>query len=198
MSRVVKKNRLAVDKGKQKVSVRALKRGRRTGKLRKAPATSKRVFRLTAEKRRALELIWRGKKDAEVAREVGVCSKSVYNWRHEFREVFLEGNVEFIEVVTTAVKKSFGVIEKYLSGKGEMAGGDLQAALAILKGFGVLAPDVKQTNIDNSQKLIQFNNRWNIEVKPVIDQEFNNRVPTEFERMVRILKIPASTTGADS
>jgi hypothetical protein len=156
----------------------------------------KHVFNLTPEKRKALEMLFAGESVETAAREAGVTSRSVRVWREQFAKLFLENSSDWIEIWTTTVQKSLSVIDKYLSGKGGLPGGDLQAALAVLKGSHILQPDHK-ISVNSTKNLVQFQ-RYNVTVNSQIDKEFNDSLPTEFQRMVRILKIPASTTGTDS
>lgn len=134
-----------------------------------------------------------GKKSTVISAETGVPLSTVKFWKSQFQQFFLE-QVGWLKIFTRLFGKAVGVHEKYLDGKGELAGGDLQAAGRIFNMAGVGGAAVQVLN-DNRKQVNVFPT---IPVKADVDEQFAESAPVELKRMVRLLAPPAGETGAVS
>ena len=132
-----------------------------------------------------------GEAQPTIAEYFKVDVRTIRRWVRNVEQA-MASTPEWTKAVMVAkgfLSKSINIITKYLDGKGERVGGDLEAAFKIMRIFKVLEPaSLRGAGPVNIGKQIVTAINADIVVNPQEDEEFADAVPEQLIRIVGALE----------
>lgn len=138
-----------------------------------------------------------GEDQEVIAKHFKVTDRTVRNWLKNVEQM-ISVSAEWAKAAMIAkgfMSRSISIVDKYLDGKGEKVGGDLEAVWKLWAVFGILKPASvlgagNQTNIADKQIVTALN--CDIVINPGKDEEFASGAGEQLMRIVRAIEQSAS------